>query len=172
MGDENSIASAGTRKEQIKAYRNAARAYRGLVTVLREQGLLIPASEYHLHEQRLERRALYKERKALSWLFSLLIDVLAGYGERPRRPFIAYLMVVLSFSVLYYFLAQVLHLHQVHLSLWGALVYSVTSFHGRGFFPGPGITHLDNPLIRFAAARRLLVYLLRLPSSQHSPADS
>ncbi len=133
LGDEQAIAEAQSRRRAIAAYRNAARAYRGLSIALRGQGLLIPASNYRLREQVLERKAMLLEFSLLGWVFSWLLYLVAGYGERPVRSFFAYLLVIAGFTTAYLALGP----GEGHVfSIQGALVFSLTSFHGRGFFPG------------------------------------
>src|SRR5262249_32801014 len=98
LGDEQAIRQAKTRQDRIGAYRDAARAYRGLSIALRSQGLLIPASNYRLREQVLERKARFLEFSLLGWVFSWLLNLVAGYGERPVRSFVAYLLVLFGFA--------------------------------------------------------------------------
>jgi len=160
LGDEQDIAEAENRRERIDAYLDAARAYRGLSIALRGQGLLIPASDYRLREQVLERKAKFLEFSLLGWVFSWLLNLVAGYGERPVRAFFAYLLVLFGFAGLYYtlgagllgFLGLGTH-DAIHTPL-SALVFSVTSFHGRGFFPG-GLA-LDDPITVLAALEAVI----------------
>ncbi|HEV7130006.1 MAG TPA: hypothetical protein VGN32_21435 [Ktedonobacterales bacterium] len=97
-----------------------------------------------------------------SFWWSTFLNLLAGYGYRPRRSFAAYLLVVVGFSVAYYLIgAQV----GQPLSPLGALVFSVTSFHGRGFFPAPSSGNpvtLDNPLVVLAAAEAFTGLIIEL----------
>jgi hypothetical protein len=80
---------------------DAARAYRNLSIALRAQGLLIPASNYRLREQVLERKARFREFSLLGWAFSWLLNLVAGYGERPVRSFFAYLLELFGFAGAY-----------------------------------------------------------------------
>jgi uncharacterized protein YjbI with pentapeptide repeats len=93
------------------------------------------------------------------YLFSLFLDTIAGYGYKPVRSLIAYLLIIVVFASLYYALG---HGDPHPLSYWGALVYSVTSFHGRGFFPGPGVDNLDDPLIRWAAFEAIIGLIIEI----------
>jgi uncharacterized protein YjbI with pentapeptide repeats len=80
------------------------------------------------------------------YLFSRFLDLLAGYGYRPERAFFWYLTIIFGFAAAYHLLGG--------LSLFppDAFVYSLTSFHGRGFFPGLGNeASLHNPLVMLAA---------------------
>ena|GEM_PF-1056192 len=161
LGDEQDIAEAENRRERITAYRYAARAYRNLSIALRSQGLLIPASNYRLREQVLERKANFLSFNLFGWAFSWLLNLVAGYGERPARGFIAYLLVLFGFASVYFALGSgalgVVGLgvqDQVSTPL-AAIVFSVTSFHGRGFFPG-GDFRLDDPIIVLAALEAVM----------------
>lgn len=54
--------------------------------------------------------------------------MLAGYGYRLGRSFLAYLVVISCFMTLY-------HVLDPHLAWNEAFVVSMTAFHGRGFSP-------------------------------------
>jgi uncharacterized protein YjbI with pentapeptide repeats len=164
LGDERAARSAVTlegkrkdraaREEELEA---AIRANRQLAVALRAQGLDEEASVYAYRAQVLQRRALLREYRAGAWFFSLFLDALAGYGYRPVRSLIAYLLVILCFAAAYFAVAPGAG---IHLSPLGALVFSVTSFHGRGFFPG-GIP-LDDPLTTLAAGEALVGLLIEV----------
>jgi hypothetical protein len=107
-----------------------------LAVELRAKGLLSTASKYRLREQHLERRALLQEGRLGPWVFSSLLNLVAGYGERPGRAFQAYVSVVLGFALTYWWVTHALETKLTRLSWDEAVVLSLTSFHGRGFFPG------------------------------------
>jgi uncharacterized protein YjbI with pentapeptide repeats len=114
-------------------------------------GLLLvwpPASLYRMH---LVRRL----RILGAASFALFLDVLAGYGYRPVRTLGWYAVVILGFAVRYYLLGTHLALPLKPLSPVAALVMSVSSFHGRGFFPSPNLS-LDNPLTVTAAIEAIV----------------
>jgi hypothetical protein len=77
-----------------------------------------------------------------SWLFSWFLFLLAGYGYKPLRSFLAYVLVIAGFAAAYYLLGlhDLAGPHQVpgphYLSWYEAFVVSMTAFHGRGFFVG------------------------------------
>jgi hypothetical protein len=141
------------RLEGYWGYRAAVRTNRQLAAVLRDQGLNEEADHFAYRARLLQRIVLRWQRKFGQYLFSGFLDLLVGYGYRPLRSIIAYLLIITIFAVSYYFLGQREHLS---LSYLGSLVYSVTSFHGRGFFPGPGITSLDDAIIRLAAVEAVI----------------
>lgn len=137
LGDEANIGRiTGPRKraQRVEAYRDAARAYHGLSVALRGQGISIPSSEYRLRSLRLERKALLASGKLLAWLFSLILDVVAGYGERPGKTLVSYAAVILAFAVGFYATAR---LTCVVLTPLDSALLSFSSFHGRGLGP-PG----------------------------------
>jgi uncharacterized protein YjbI with pentapeptide repeats len=131
---------------KIDAYEAAVRANRQLATALRAHGLNEHADRFAYRAQILQRRLLLRHGKLGRWLFSGFLDGLAGYGYRPGRSLIAYLLAIVGFGAVYYVLGQAIG---PQLSPLGALVFSMTSFHGRGFFPG-GIA-VDDPLTALAA---------------------
>ena len=92
-----------------------------------------------------------------SYIFSLFLDVLAGYGYKPERTVGWYLFVVFSFALAYFLFG--------HLPFWpDALVYSLTSFHGRGFLPnldGQVVT-LHYPLVVMAAFEAVIGLLIEI----------
>ncbi|MDQ6662521.1 MAG: hypothetical protein M3Z24_16345, partial [Chloroflexota bacterium] len=71
-------------------------------------------------------------RKMVDYLFSWLLDLFVGYGYKPGRALITYLLIIGIYTVLYSMLGTV---YGPHLSWWGALGVSMTAFHGRVFFP-------------------------------------
>ena len=77
-------------------------------------------------------------RKGVSLIFAMFLGLLAGYGYKPERTFFWYLLVVFGFAEVFF-----LFYHPQTFS--DALILSLTSFHGRGFFPGAlgGDPHLE-----------------------------
>ena len=112
------------------------RANRQLAVVLRAQGLNEAADRFAYRAQVLRRRVLRRSgtRAYGPYLFSWLLDVLAGYGYKPGRTLAAYLATVLGFAIIYYVLGHVAG-NQPSMSPLYALIISIISFHGRGFFP-------------------------------------
>jgi hypothetical protein len=131
---------------------------RGLGVALRSQGLLILASNYRFREQVLERKALFSEGRLLGWSFSWLLLLVTGYGERPVRGFMVYLLVLFGFAAAFFALGSDvfgLGTHDALTSPVSALVFSITAFHGRGFFPG-GQLALDDPITVLAALEAII----------------
>ena len=83
----------------------------------------------------------------------MLFDVLAGYGYKPEHAVFCYLVVIISFTITYVIFGHLLPLQ--------ALVFSLTSFHGRGFSPGENVT-LDNPLTVLAAMEAVVGLVIEI----------
>ena len=133
------------RSTRLQEYEDAVRANRQLAVVLQAQGLNEDAARFAYRAQKLQRVVLRQGRKFGAYLFSLILDVLAGYGYKPIRSVIWYLIIIFGFAMAYYVIGHLPFLPDV-------FVFSLTSFHGRGFFPGLGNeTSLHNPLVVLAA---------------------
>jgi uncharacterized protein YjbI with pentapeptide repeats len=154
-----------TRAESVQAIRDAARAYASVSQELYNQNLRGIAAQFRLREHRLERRALFKARKPgslLAGMGSWLLDLVSGYGELPSRTFVAYVLVVLFFSLLDYLVTNTIRGSTtiVHLSWDESLVLSLTSFHGRGFFPG--YLQLNDWVARIGAVEAVIGLFIEL----------
>jgi hypothetical protein len=142
-----------SRSARLLEYEEAVRANRQLAIMLQTQGLNEDAARFAYRAQVLQKRVFWfqiiqkraklKQRaQALgAWLFSWFLYLLAGYGYRLGRSFLAYVVVIIGFTTAYYWLGAAF---KPPLSLVNALGLSMTSFHGRGFFPG--VTQLDDTL--------------------------
>jgi uncharacterized protein YjbI with pentapeptide repeats len=120
--------------QPFEAFDLAVRACYQLSSNLQAQGLNVTASRFAYRAQVLQRQILLrkKPRKPGAYLFSLFLDLLAGYGYRPGRSLAIYLVTIIGFALTYYLLGVQGGLHIPPLQ---ALVLSVVSFHGRGLFP-------------------------------------
>ena len=159
IGDESELGSdkgisRAARMEAADRYRRVARAYRSLSSELRKIGLLEPAARFRLREQRLERRALLLEFNVLSWFGSSMLDLVCGYGEEPGRIILWYVFTVVGFGCVYWWITNNAPTSVSHLSWDEALVLSLTSFHGRGFFPG--FLSLGDWVARVGAAEAII----------------
>ncbi|WIG58484.1 MAG: hypothetical protein OJF49_001230 [Ktedonobacterales bacterium] len=143
---------------RIKEFEDAVRANRQLALVLQAQGLNEDAARFGYRAQVLQRAVLRRQGRTGSWLFSHFLDALAGYGYRPGRSLAAYLLTITFFALGYYLLGQ--FAGGTHFSPDGALVFSLTSFHGRGFFPG-GID-IENPITKLAAVEALFGLIIEI----------
>jgi uncharacterized protein YjbI with pentapeptide repeats len=158
LGDENDARQKrmpdGRKKEKntrLKEYQIAVRANRQLAVALQAGGLNEVAARFAYRAQKLQRVVFRRQRKFGQYLFSGFLDLLAGYGFRPGRSIFWYLVIIFGFALTYYALGQ--------LSLYppDALVFSLTSFHGRGFFPGLGNeASLHNPLVMLASIEAVI----------------
>ena len=130
---------------RLEEYEAAVRANRQLAVTLQSQGLNESAAYFAYRAQKLQRVVLRRQKKFLSYIFSFFLDLLAGYGYRPGRSVIWYMITIFGFALAYTIFGHLPYLPD-------ALVFSLTSFHGRGFFPGLGSENsLHNPLVIMAA---------------------
>ncbi len=163
LGDEyeaRQTTRAGKRKNsaiRLEEYEAAVRANRQLSVALRAQGLDEEAARFAYRAQLLQRIVLRRQGKFGQYLFSLLLDLLAGYGYLPGRSVMAYLVVIFGFMGLYLLNA---HGAAAHLSWDEALVLSVSSFHGRGFFLQN--VPLGDAFARLAAVEAVLGLLIEI----------
>jgi uncharacterized protein YjbI with pentapeptide repeats len=130
----------------------AARANRRLALALREQGI-IEADHFAYRAQVCQRGVLFRRLHGLRWLFSWLMDSVAGYGYKPLRSVVTYALCIATFALLYWCVTNDISLTHglftqalawlgmspppaatYHLQGYEAVVVSMTSFHGRGFF--------------------------------------
>src|SRR5216684_2586151 len=164
LGDEHQARQKKTpggkkkgQAERVSEYQAAVRANRQLAVALQAQGLHEEAARFAYRAQRLQRIVLRRQRKVVAYLFSGVLDLLAGYGYRPGRSVIAYLVIIVGFMGLYLLNA---HFVAPHLRWDEALVLSVSSFHGRGFFSQE--ISVGDTYARLAAAEAVVGLLIEI----------
>jgi uncharacterized protein YjbI with pentapeptide repeats len=118
------------KSDWLRGYQRAVRANRQLALVLQREGLNEEAVHFAYRAQILQRKLLWKQRSFWKWLGSAMLALLAGYGYRIWRIFVAYLLIVLICAGAYFVLGIY---YEPHLSLLEAVLTSVTAFHGRVF---------------------------------------
>ncbi len=151
-----------SREIRLEENDQAVRANRQLAIALQTQGLNEDAARFAYRAQVLQKRVYrfqilqhgvkFRQRRGMlgAWFFSWFLFLLAGYGYRPGRSVLWYLAVVFGFAVAYFSFGHLPFLPD-------ALVFSLTSFHGRGFFPGLGSENsLHNPLVVLAASEAVI----------------
>lgn len=131
LGDENEAKKEehdSSRSMNTESYQTAARAYRQLSVVLRNQGLNEDAARFAYRAHLMQRKVFRYQHKVWQFLGSLFLGLVSGYGYRAVRCFIAYALVIGVFASIYLLLGA-------HLTWNEAIVISMTAFHGRGFYP-------------------------------------
>ncbi|MBV9230147.1 MAG: pentapeptide repeat-containing protein [Chloroflexi bacterium] len=120
------------RETRLKEYDQAVRANRQLAVALQSQGLNEDAARFAYRGQVLQRQVFRQQgmRKLGSYLFSLFLALLTGYGYRMWRIIIAYALANLVFASLYFSMGFSV---PPHITWTHALVLSITAFHGRVF---------------------------------------
>lgn len=142
---------------RLEEHERAARANRQFATALQAQGLNEDATRFNYRAQKLQCTVLRRQKKFGQYLFSLFLDLLAGYGYRPGRSVVWYLGTIIGFAIAYHFLGG--------LTLYppDAFIFSIMSFHGRGFFPSLSQeTNLHNPLVMLAAIEAIIGLLIEI----------
>jgi hypothetical protein len=153
LGDEQGVGIRSPAKNQEAV----VRAYRQLAAQLRAQGMSEVADRFAYRAQVRQRSVLLSRGRILEYLGSWLLALLAGYGFRPGRSILWYLAIIVGFAALY------LHYGMIDghaFNLTEAVVFSLTSFHGRGFFPG-GL-RLDDPVTVLAAGEAIIGLLIEI----------
>jgi len=123
------------RETRLNEYENAVRANRQLAVALQAQGLNEDAARFAYRAQKLQRIVLRRQHRFGQYLFSLLLDVFAGYGYKPERCFFVYVLALAGFTVAHYIVGIIAG---PHLSWLSALAVSIQSLHGRIFSFQPG----------------------------------
>jgi uncharacterized protein YjbI with pentapeptide repeats len=140
---------------RLQVYRAAVRANRQLATALRDQGMNEEADQFAYRAQVLQRQVFWQQSKRGRAAFSWVLDRVAGHGYKPLRSLYTYLGVLFGFAALYFLvgnglLAFGLPVSQFHdLPWYEAVILSVSSFHGRGFFQP--VQSLGDPVAILAA---------------------
>jgi uncharacterized protein YjbI with pentapeptide repeats len=147
---------------RLSEYEAAVRANRQLAVALQSQGLNEDAARFSYRAQVLQKRVFWfqmfqkgaklrQRAQALgAWLFSWFLFLLAGYGYRLGRSFLAYFLIISLFMTIYLWLDP-------HLVWNEAFVVSMTAFHGRGFSPS---TFTPGDPLSFASAAEAFVGLI------------
>lgn len=144
----------------------AVRANRQLAVALRNQGMNEDADRFAYRAQVLQQEVLRRQRKFGGYLFSRLLDGVAGYGYKPIRGLIAYVLVILGFAFAYGLATHgVLTFGLAPSSIkplqwYEALVLSISSFHGRGFFQP--VQSLGDPVAIIAAGEAIIGLLIEI----------
>jgi uncharacterized protein YjbI with pentapeptide repeats len=133
-----------SRTIHFEEFERAVRANRQLAIALQAQGLNEQATHFAYRAQALQKSVLWyqilrhgvklRERVQVlgAFLLSWFLFLLAGYGYKPQRSFLAYLLVIGAFAGIYFALGAAGGAY--HLEWYEAIVVSMTAFHGRGFF--------------------------------------
>ncbi len=149
----------------LNAYLHAVQANRQLAIVMRNQGISEDASRFEYRAQVLQRQVLRRQGRLWQAVGSWLLDMLAGYGYKPMRSVVTYIMVVLGFAAAYFALTNFgitlfLPSHLSPVAWYEALVLSISSFHGRGLFP-TGL-NLGDPIAILAAVEAIVGLLIEI----------
>jgi uncharacterized protein YjbI with pentapeptide repeats len=128
--DPNTQFGRGAGSSTRRDHEAAVRANLQLAVALRAQGLTEAADRYAYRAQVLQRHVYARQFRFGAYLFSLLLDLLMGYGYRLWRILIAYLAVIGAFAAAY----TLIYAGQgQQLGALDAVVASLRAFHQRSF---------------------------------------
>ena len=100
-----------------------------------------------------------------SSILSSLLDLLAGYGYKPGRTFAWYIVTVSVFAWAYYQIwasYDLAHVTGQPLNSVGAIIFSITAFHGRGFFLGSNKLEYNSLVVILGAVEAVIGLLIEL----------
>jgi uncharacterized protein YjbI with pentapeptide repeats len=175
LGDERNVSLWLSARAQERV----ARAYRQLAAQLRVQGMSEVADRFLYRAQVRQRRVLLRRilddvrrpwllpRGIARYVFSWFLAVLAGYGYAPARTLFWYLVTIVGFTVAYLKTTTGwIPFGLPHpsgfapLTWYEALILSVSSFHGRGFFQP--VQSLGDPVAALAALEAVVGLLIEI----------
>lgn len=160
LGDELEARRPKDRKGKSKSketrigdFEAAARASRQVASTMRQQGMNEHADRFSYRSQLLQRVVYWRRGQLVRYLGSLLLGLISGYGYKPLRSLYTYLLTIGVFAPLFWCVTNNVSLTfgwftniitwlgmspppptTQHLQGYEAVVVSMTSFHGRGFF--------------------------------------
>jgi hypothetical protein len=123
------------------------------------------ADRFSYRAQVLQRGTLRRTGRFGAAFGSWLLDLISGYGYRPMRSVLTYIVVMVGFAAAYFALTNLdvtpfLPSHSSPLAWYEALVLSVSSFHGRGLFPTR--PSLGDPIASLAAIEAIIGLLIEI----------
>lgn len=175
LGDEQDVGL----RSKLSEHEAVVRAYRQVAAQLRTQGMSEVADRFSYRAQ-VRQRWMYLRTLIEDWrrpwrlpgdlgryLGSAALALLAGYGYRPGRTIFWYLITIAGFAAM--FLAATngwvpfglpAPSQLAPLPWYEALILSVSSFHGRGFFQP--LESLGDPVAALAAIEAVVGLLIEV----------
>ncbi len=129
------VREAKSRLDRIVGFQDSARINYLIADTLTKRGMLTESSDYRLRAQRAQRKILFLQGRLGGWLFSWALNLLSGYGERPVRALISYLVTVATFALIYFFGPASGLTNTLPTTILQSLVLSYAAFHGSGLLP-------------------------------------
>jgi len=114
---------------------SAREVYRNLKQYFIANGRYDDASWASFKERQMERRYLLESRK-LSYIPSLIMAILCGYGEKPYRVVVSSMVIIFSYSIMYAS-SSILKIpadaNFMGFKLWDYIYFSIVTFTTVGF---------------------------------------
>jgi uncharacterized protein YjbI with pentapeptide repeats len=112
----------------------AEATYRALKAYFLSDGDYDSASWASYCERVMQRSVRWRQKAYLNWVTSLLFGLACGYGEKPKRVFLASTLLIVIYALLYYGLNLIKPVGELrHVTLWESLYFSGLSFSGMTF---------------------------------------
>jgi hypothetical protein len=172
VGEERLVrqlrSASGERKSRgmrLLQFECAVRANRQVAVHFRQQGFNENADKFAYRAQVLQLHTLMRQRQLIRALGAWMLYVSAGYGYKPVRSVVTYLVVIAGLAAGYLALSNAAFSPFVPsqsspLTWYEASVLSVSNIHGRGLFP-TGLT-LGDPLTILAAFEAVVGILIEI----------
>jgi len=133
-------------QEKNKVYKKAKEVYRALKNYFRQEGMYDISGEYYYKEKLMEAKCNWKDKKYFKWIFNILLNLVAGYGERPLNVLIWWISIIFGNSFIYYFFSGIYNGIAINIASYSpkyleALYFSIVTFTTLGFgdlAPKPG----------------------------------
>ena len=128
------VGKARVGEENKRNWHGARDAYRLLKNYFHQQGRYDDEAKAHYREKLMAQRAAWKDRKFGSWFVLLLLNTLAGYGEKLWRTVVGAFATILIFSGIYWLAGKlVTNGGEPITKFWHCLYFSVVTFATLGF---------------------------------------
>ena len=143
-------------KLRAEGYNDATDAYARISQLIRDQGRLSDSARYYFRSNVMRRKYLWYSlwqdalnirpiragRRLLSLISCLILEAICGYGEYPSRVVFWAAVVVSIFAALF---RTVANSPNTHFDIPAAIVFSASSFLGRGYALVLPVTSLAEP---------------------------
>ncbi len=128
------VGKARVGEENKRNWHGARDAYRLLKNYFHQQGRYDDEAKAHYREKLMAQRAAWKDRKFGSWFVLLLLNTLAGFGEKLWRTVVGAFATILIFSSIYWLAGKlVTNGGEPITKFWHCLYFSVVTFATLGF---------------------------------------
>lgn len=123
-------------QEKNKKHAIARDVYMNLKNYFNKEGMYEVAGEYYYREKLMETNCICSRKNFSKWLFNHLLNITAGFGERPSRVLGWWFIVIVGFAFMF-FKGEGLIIKSTNFShaetFWDYLYFSIVTFTTLGF---------------------------------------